>query len=143
MAVEVLTRPAAHGILNGITYTPKLCHKALTNAANVLSDQNETIEPFALLEGRSCDPDQISNTVFFNHNGKPCLAYWLACPVEKEEMVETCHIVPNPMKKLKTPVVIDMLTGYVYERDEGEYKYPLREYPFVYCEKDTFEIEEI
>ena len=140
-AVEVLTRPAAQGILNGITYTPKASHKAVSNVANVLSDENEVIEPFALLEGRSCNPDTPSTTVFFKHNGKPCMAYWLACPVEVEEAHETCYIVPNPMKKLKDPVVIDMLTGDVFERDTDEFKYPLREYPLVYCERDTFEIE--
>lgn len=141
-AVEILKKPAAQGILNGITYIPKLTHKSLSNAAVVLSDENELIEPFAVIEGRSCSPDIFSSTVYFNHNGKPCMAYWLATPVEAEESHETCYIVPNPMKKLKEPVVVDMLTGEIYERAPGEHTpYPLREYPLIYCEKDTFEFE--
>jgi hypothetical protein len=69
------------------------------------------------------------------------MAYWLGCPIEVEEIHEICYIVTNPMKKLKDPVVIDMLTGEVFERYDGEYPYPLREYPLIYCERDTFEFE--
>jgi hypothetical protein len=112
-AVEVLSKPAAQGILNGITYTPKATHKALSNAAYVLSDKNEVIETFALIEGKRENPDIPPTTVCFEHNGKPCMAYWLGCPIEVEEIHDICYIVTNPMKKLKDPVVIDMLTGEV------------------------------
>lgn len=142
-AVEVLTKPAAQGILNGITYTPKACHKAITNVANVLCDDNKVIDRFALVEGQKFAVGTPHSSVFFEHNGKPCMAYWLACPVEDEEVHDCCEIVQNPMKKLNDPVVIDMLTGDVFEQSEEGDMYPLREYPFVFCDRDTFEFEQI
>ena len=140
-AVEVLTKPAAQGLLNGITYTPKLAHKTITHLSSILCDENEVTEPFALIEGERDNPDVPPTTVYFEHNGKPCMAYWLACPVEAEEAHEVCYIVPNPMKKFKDPVFIDMLTGEVFEAYGAETRSPLREYPIIYCERDTFEFE--
>ena len=142
-AKEVLSKPAAQGILNGITYTPKTTYYSLSNAAVVLSEENEIISPFALLESSDRNLDIRRSTVFFSHSGKPCMAYWLASTVEQEEIHETCKILENPMKKLKDPVLIDMLTGDVFEQTEDETTYPLREYPMLYCERDTFEINEL
>lgn len=142
-AVEVLTKPAAHGILNGITYTPKLTVKGITNAATVLSGENVLCKPFALIEGRSnVKTDTPNTTVFFNHNGKKVLAYWLSVPIEDEAISDAgCYIPMNPTDKIENPVCIDMLTGEVWERESKAESYPIKEYPMLLCEKDAYEFE--
>lgn len=143
-AVEVLKKPAAQGVINGITYSPKKTYKALTNAANVLSDENNLIDDLAVVEGKgtTCDHNTPVTTVSFMHNGKPCMAYWLSVPVVGcEEVNKPCNITQSPSSKLKDPVVIDMMTGEVFEPCEDEKTFPLREYPHIFCERDTFEFD--
>ena len=143
-SVEVLTKPAAHGILNGITYTPKLTVKGITNAATVLSDEIELCEPFALIEGRRGldNVDTRNTTVFFTRNGKKMLAYWLAVPIENEPTENaTCFVPMNPLEKIENAVCIDMLTGEVWERETNAEGYPIKEYPMLLCEKDAFDYE--
>ena len=143
-AVEVLTKPAAQGLLHGITYTPKLTVKGVTNAATVLSGDNEICEPFGRIVRRFGvkNEDTLNTTVNFKHNGKKVMAYWLTVPIEEEPVKDAgCFFPMNPMHKIKEPVCIDMLTGEVYERESLEEAYPIKEYPMLICEKDAYEFE--
>ncbi len=94
-----------------------------------------------LLEGRNHKPDTSNSLVFFNHNGKKVLAYWVAVPIEDELIEGSCFFPLDPTNKIENPVCIDILTGEVWERESNAEAYPLKEYPMILCEKDAYEFE--
>jgi len=136
-AITTQKKPAAQGILNGITYTPKKAYETMACAAAVLSGECIPCEPFALVEGYAGDEEIV--TVSFTRNGKPVMAYWLGTAVEREEQIESCSIVLSPLMKLKDAVLIDMYTGVVSVPPATLKDLPLREYPILLTEKDTYE----
>lgn len=145
-AKEVLSKPAAHGILNGITYTPKKSYETLGYASAVLSGNCKVVPRFADVLPKNDTPIRC---ICFSVNGKNVLAYWQETPIEEERVEpEQCtRVVFSPLKRFTDPVLVDMFTGEVFEIREGEelgedpYKdLVIGEYPRLLCERDTFEI---
>lgn len=131
-------KPAAQGILNGLTYTPKKSHEVMGYAAVALSGDCRLSGPVALVDSRESDEEAV--TVSYTRNGHPVMAYWLGTAVEREEQSESCSLIRSPLVKLSDPVLIDTYTGEVYEPDPALTSLPLREYPILLTERDCFEI---
>lgn len=149
-AVEVIQKPAAHGILNRITYTPKKSYETITNLSAIFSGDIKPSKSYmqvyinspSVLECLSCV------NLSFEKNGIPIYAYYL--PTKVSEKIENkyeaevciCHTV-------KAPVLIDHYTSDVYEVNEvynssGMSKYqnlPIKDYPLILTDRSAFEIE--
>ena len=132
--------PAAQGVLDGITYTPKKAHETLGYLAIAQSDDCKPCTPIGIVE--DYDGDEEIATASFSRNGKPVMAYWLGTPIEQEEQSGTCSIVLSPLVEIKNPVLIDMYTGAVFEATEDLKMLPIREYPILITDKDTYGIIE-
>lgn len=140
-------KPAAHGILNGLTYTPKKVHSTLKNLCAVLSgdlvggDGVFHVDfPFETFCKRP-------KTVSFLRNGKEIFAYWNPVPVEEDSGVRQGASADIPLSSIENPVVIDLLEGTVSLIDPEDFvketghieNLPIADYPMLICDKDTFE----
>ncbi len=147
-AAKVEKKPAAQGILNGLTYTPKKCHETLSYLATVLSGDLAISDgifhvdfPFNVFCKRP-------KTVSFMRNGKEIFAYWNPIPIEEESGVRQGASADIPFSKIKTPVIIDLLEGTVslvdpenFDKETGHLKnLPIADYPILICDKESFEI---
>ena len=138
----------AYGILNGLTYTPKLAHTALSCLANLLGgDELPTLSdiPVTLSAPMTSDmPCPLS--VSFIRNGCEAVAYWLPYPIEKEcGVTGKCSITFDQGSKIQSPVLIDTLSGEVFEVEYDRATkvasgLPIGEYPFVICDSSAIEI---
>jgi hypothetical protein len=155
--------PARHGILNGMSYTPKLSHSAMKHLSAVFSEGTRTKELFMTVHffnahswnkrySRLLDIGVCCNT--YVRNGYPIFEYHLA-----EDMqygfkglgnIEVCLENSSELKKLEHPVLIDMLTGNVYQIDtlsqENDIliyckKLPLTDYPLLICDATALAID--
>lgn len=146
-AAKVEKKPAAQGILNGLTYTPKICHGVLKNLCTVFSGDvklNDNVFhvdfPFNVFCKRP-------KTVSFTRNGKEIFAYWNPVPVEEESGVRQGASADIPLSKIESPVTVDLYTGEVSLIDEADIdretyhikNLPIADYPILLCDKDTFE----
>jgi len=142
-ATSVLAKPAAQGILNGLTYTPKKAYETMGYLCTVLSGDVKLEPPFASLYFNSDIP--VKN-VCFSVDGKRVFAYWLAIPVEEEDaeprVLRPRKFTMMPTAAFRDPVMIDMFTGEVFAIEDELYAgTPIGEYPRLICERGTFEIE--
>lgn len=153
--------PAAQGILNGLTYTPKLSYYTISRVSTVLSgDISLTDEIFyvSVKNVSGVEDEGIKRLLWERHpkkltysrNGKPIYVYWLPFPVETEAEIIYGATADIPFADIENPVVIDMLTGKVYSVDEEDIErdvyrlknLPICDYPMLICDKNTFEIVE-
>jgi len=145
------SRPAAQGILNGITYAPKKSHTAVSCIANILGgDTLPTLSkiPVALSAPLTSEvPSPIS--VAFTNDGNEVFAYWIPFPIEEERGVTgKCSVTFDEASEITDPIVIDLLEGIVYAPDDGDWNadtkalknLPIGEYPFAICDKRAIEI---
>ena len=145
-AKEVLRKPAAHGILNGITYTKKKSFYTIQNIASMFADGIEKSDDF--FAGDVQPEDTVLQNacikMSFRKNGLPLLAFYLPTPVNA----------PAPQGKffsatfdaeLKEPVLVDTYKGEVYDvevehSDWNGYftcrNIPLTDYPMIITEKE-------
>lgn len=149
-------KPAAQGILNGLTYTKKKAHETMRRASYLFSGDckpvrhstpvNENIKEVGI------DLEEPVRFVF-ERNGKPFYAYYLPVDVEASMPNKSGYTFTVETTKGESappnPVLIDMLNGEVYalegQTDEvGNICYtdlPIGEYPFVICDATDYEIE--
>ena len=151
-ASEVIQKPAAHGILNGLTYTPKESYYTLRNLAAIFSGD--------IAPSKNClyiMPDQYSvmewiagQTMTYIKKGYPVYAYYLPLELGKP-LTEELYATVSTDSVIESPVLIDSYTGEVFElqREESKWgwvkyqKMPLKDYPLIICDKNAFEIEYI
>lgn len=142
-AREVLNKPAAHGILNGLTYTKKHAYYVISRLATVLSgDVEKTDKKFCVTDAID-DGEKIINFVF-KRNGKEILGYYK--PYYVEDLIENRFDAEIDLANtgIVEPVIIDLLSGDVYEceTENGVIKNaPIGYYPMLVCNRDTFVIE--
>lgn len=149
-SIEHIQKPAAHGILNGITYTPKKSYETIRNIAAVFSGDIKPTEAYmhvdidvpSAVELLSC------MNMTFEKNGMPVYAYYL--PTEVSQNVEIQYTAEVCVyRRLDAPVLIDLYTSDVYEVDDivcdhGMTKYqnlPIKDYPLMLADRSSFEIE--
>lgn len=149
-ATEVLQKPAAHGILNGITYTPKKSYETISNLAAIFSGNIKPAELYMQVDINALTVLEVLSCVnmSFEKNGIPIYAYYL--PTEVAQQAETSYQADVCIyHKPDAPVLIDPYTSEVYEIDDtapaygGMTKYlhlPITDYPLILTDRSAFEI---
>ncbi len=154
--------PARHGILNGVTYTPKLSYYTFQRLATLFDGGTAPAELFATVqlplraegsrESRLLDTSIMVNT--FRRNGYPVVEYHLAEDMQFDYpgMGDLAlHVHAPGLKTIDHPVLIDLLTGTVYQVGEIKRdgsglavfsKLPLTDYPLLLTDRQAFAIEE-
>ena len=148
-ATQVIKKPAGHGILNGLTYTPKKSYETITYLSTLLSGDIKPSDEFILAYVWSENPaDSMACQKFsFDKNGIPVYVYYYPSDL-RYELKEPNMVSINVEKTHENPILIDTFNGEVYELDENEFKggkvynVPLKEYPLVITDKKAFEIIE-
>lgn len=143
-AAKVEKKPAAHGILNGLTYTPKKCHETLSYLATVLSGDVKLNDNIFHVD---FSYEKRPKTVTFTKDGKEVYAYWHPIPVEEESGVKWGASADIPFSDIKTPVIIDLYTGDVSLIEEADIdreayhikNLPIADYPILICDISAFE----
>ncbi len=148
-AQETIKKPAAHGILNGITYTPKLSHTTIRHLSTIFSGDIAPAEEYLAVDINCPTPLELLavQTATFKKDEKPLYSYWLPTSVADETpMNYTATVSVEPMSN---PVLIDTLTGEVFEVEEKKewndlayyVNLPLENYPLILTEKSLFETD--
>ena len=151
MAQKVQKKPAAQGLLHGITYQPKQGFYAFSRLGTALG--GDTLPalsdlPLALsVPLRNSDPSPV--TVSYMHDGQEVYAYWIPYAIEEERGITgRAAVTLDADSCIKQPVVIDLLDGTVWEPSRDEWNaqtrtvlnLPVGEYPFLLCDRAAFEI---
>ena len=155
-------RPAADGILRGITYEPKLSYYAYSNLCTLLTGELENTNGLFTIDiGNPHTQSEYTLEVMaiqkfiLNRDNRPMYIYWLPSDIEKEKdgyftAEATARLgrfgVVNP---ISDPAVIDPLTGRIYKPEKVENDgfevvikdLPIAEYPMIVCDSDMFEAE--
>lgn len=145
MAKVIRRNPARHGILNGLTYTPKLSYEAMSHLCS-LFDCDTIHKDLPCQMWFNADPlrphsrlmEIAYRTVTFERNGSPMCAYWLPEDVQLDWQSPDDVAIEflERLEPLNEPVLVDLLTGTVSEvTDEGHI--PLRDYPLVLTERNA------
>ncbi len=144
-------KPAAQGVLNGITYTPKLSHTAISCLSNILGGNTlptHSTLPTALSVPLTTDQPCPYSLSFVN-DGNEMFAYWIPYAIEEERGITgKCSVTFDEASEITEPIAIDLLDGSVLAPDEGDWNadtktlknLPIGEYPFVICDKRAIEI---
>jgi polysaccharide biosynthesis protein PslG len=152
-AIEVLAKPAAHGILNGITYTPKKSYETISRLATVLSGNVTPLDGYCAgrLEGDICQALSLQ-LIALEKNEMPMYIYYLPTDIEDEQPIRngfTLQISDFGLKNpIQEPVLIDMYTGDVLaagsmQSEQGRRwlaDLPIAEYPMLLCDRSLFEL---
>lgn len=148
-AKEVIGKPAAHGILNGITYTPKKSYETITHLAAIFSGDIQPTDDYIHIDIDSPSPIELlaCQTMTFIKNGIPLYAYYLPVQLgEEADIPYNASLYVN--KSLKNPMLIDPYTKEAFELDSADYSYgtyiyrnlQLKDYPLILTEREAFEI---
>jgi hypothetical protein len=148
-ATDVIKKPAAHGILNGLKYTPKQSYYTITNIAAIFSGDVKPTHDYIHIDINSSSPIELlaCETMTFVKNDAPFYAYYLPVQLGKEVNIPYTADV-SVYKYLENPVLIDPYTGEVFEIYDFAYSHgtymcrnmPLKDYPLILTERNVFEI---
>ena len=151
MAQKIQRKPAAQGLLRGITYEPKpgfytfsrLCTVLGGETLPLLSDMTIALStPLS-----NSEPSPI--TVCYLHDGCEVYAYWMPYAIEEERgITKTATASLDPASDINDPIVIDLFTGEAQAPEVGEWTpetktltgLPIGEYPVLICDRAAFEI---
>lgn len=154
-AVEVISKPAAQGILNGITYTPKKSYETLCRLSAIFSGN---VEPLDCYFAGRMEKEPILGLskicIALKINAEPVFAYYLPTNIEAEEKSRdgfTAMISYIGLeKRINSPVLIDLLDGSMYDVSDHIVmndsmlvleNLPVTEYPLIICDSGVFESE--
>ena len=148
-AVELIQKPAAHGILNGLTYTPKESYRTITNLSAIFSGN---IKPAAHYITVDIDTNSLTELIScrsmsYDKNNTPVYAYYLPTSVLKSKNIDYNTEI-RIIDSISDPVLIDPYTSDVYQIDEPEKMFgltifknlPIKNYPLIITDKSAFEI---
>ncbi len=155
-ARETLAKPAAQGILNGLTYTPKKSYETISRLSAFFSGDVESFDCM-LTSGYEGDRDNFyaKECMAYRINGKPYFAYYVPARIEDEMPVKEGFWLNVERRhgiiEIDKPVVIDMLSGDIYDVEfnditENTYYFeglPYSDYPMVLCDRNAVSVIEI
>ncbi len=154
MAVDTRPKPAAHGILNGITYTKKKSCETLGRLANFFDGTVSPADGYCRMGYQGDEYDNyIKQHYIFSKEGRPVYAYCIPNDIELGPKVGHglwIDISTIGFKNgIDNPVLIDMLDGDVYEIKPSSIQgstvkfenLPYADYPMVICDKSAIGIE--
>ena len=139
----VITKPAAHGILNGITYTKKHSYTVLSRIAAVFRGDVSLNDCAVEITDRVQDEQEII-VIPYKRNNNQVIAYYKPYYVEDEYDNRFDATINLSSTNIKNPVIIDLYSGEVYECEVEKntiINAPIGQYPMLICDKDTYEIE--
>lgn len=152
MAVKVQKKPAAQGLLRGITYEPKAGYYAFSRAATVLG--GDTLPTLARLPVSVATPltndDPSPIVVSYLRDGREMHAYWMPYTLEEERGVTgQATLTMDAASTIREPVIIDLLDGTIYQPEADEWNdathtlhaAPIGEYPMILCDRTAVEEE--
>jgi hypothetical protein len=152
MAKVVQTKPAAQGLLRGISYEPKQGYYAFSRLATVLG--GDTLPTLSERSVSLCCPignDEPSPvTVSYIHDGNEVYVYWIPYAIEEERgITKQATLMLDDETTIADPVVVDLLEGTVYEPSAAEWNaeartisgLPIGEYPILVCDRTAFDIK--
>ena len=150
MSTIVNKMPAAQGILNGLTYTPKESYYTISNLSAIFNGDLKPADYYVTVEPHSsCFSEFISGVAMaFEKNGSPMYAYYLPGELKRSTDYEfDAELVFN--KAIEEPVLVDLYSGDVFEID-SDYEYnkhicvcknlPIKNYPILITERALIEI---
>ena len=147
---KVIKKVAAHGILNGLTYTPKKSNETITNLSTIFSGDIKPTENFMLVDIDSKSPvDMIAcQKMTFEKDSIPLYAYYYPSSLADRTEI-TFNATVTVLNAFENPVLIDPLSGEVFEAEEPnfsgygyyEYKLPIKDYPLILTDKSAFEFD--
>lgn len=126
-------KPVMMGLLNGADYSPKESYHAMRNVCNLFDEDTRRIELFHAVHynGQFTDHKKPCDDKFamdyaaavtgsFERKGYPMFSYWVpSLPVKKYKALKIeLMMYPTSQKTIDEPVLIDMLTGKVYQIEE-------------------------
>ncbi len=147
-------KPAAQGILNGITYTPKKSYEIISRLATVLSGEIARV-PADIYPWYPEDSLEMAalQIISFTKDANPVYAYWRPTFVEDERPALDGLVITlnnrNVPHAVTDPVLVDLLTGEVFEIENKIFKnniwvlsdLPMTEYPMLICNRSTYKIK--
>ena len=150
-ATLVRKKPAAHGILNGLTYTPKKSYETITYLATIFSGNIVSKPSYTHVDVDTNSVTELisAQTMSFEKDGKKLYAYYL--PLKIGTVAEKEYTAGVMVEEtLQEPILIDPYTGEVFELEQGKPMHglcyfehlPIRDYPLIITEKSVFEINE-
>ena len=148
-AVEVIDKPAAQGILNGITYTPKQSYHTLTSLATLFSGSIVPSEEYIQVSYQADSTLSLLSCVSMSYerNGMPVYAYYLPTDV-RDNLTEKRYLASVTIYgKISSPVLIDPYTQDVYAIEgittsQGLTEYrnlSLMDYPLIITDRTTYQ----
>ena len=148
-ARDVLANPARHGLLNGLTYTPKKAYDIISRLSTLLA--GECVKaPWPI--SAACPGAEEKTAAFgFSFQGKPVWAYYLITDLEIESPMKQGCTVRLGKPGLHSPMLVDPYTGDCFEIEEKDIarrgdsvilsNLPVGEYPLLMCERDQYDIQ--
>ena len=150
-ATVIRKKAAAHGVLNGLTYTPKKAYETITRLATIFSGN---IAPKPSYMHVDLNPGTAislisTQTMSFEKDGKTLYAYYLPIDIGTEFSEDyTAGLLVE--ETLEEPILIDPYTGEVFALEKGKPLHglsnfedlPIKDYPLILTERSVFAIEE-
>lgn len=145
---------ARHGILNGLTYTPKKSYDTIRCLSVLLSGEVRPLaHAFTLSYAESAHADLTAVKLPLEINGNAVYTYFLPTDIEAEAGMERAAVLGlKNAEALKRPMLVDpfLNEAYLLETEDicrtGERtlyrRLPIGEYPVLLCERGALEIEE-
>jgi len=120
------------GLLRGGEYTPKPAYFAYQNLCAIFDAQTRQGGLSVRVEGAE---DVEVLTASFSRRGRPMHLYWTTADLTKDKAPRPVRVVPAD--KLDRPVLLDLLTGRIYQINRLD-RLPLADYPLVLASEGTF-----
>ena len=154
--IQAPDRVARHGLVDGQEYKPKMSHAAMSHLTALFDSairpqpyfcfpETETILPKKAQVSKLLEPAIQLRT--FERNGWAVYAYYLPEDVQLNVRyfgLNLAVIAEEAPRTLEEPVLIDLLTGVVYEIEKGPSPnllagLPLTDYPLILTDRRAFD----